>query len=38
MLLRLAAAMNLPLRQRNALPLAAGYAPAWRERTQMAEV
>ena len=32
MILRLAATMNLPLRQQNALMLAAGYAPAWRER------
>src|SRR5271166_2089384 len=32
MILRLAATMNLSLRQRNALMLAAGYAPAWRER------
>jgi len=32
MILRLAATMNLPLRQQNALMLAAGYAPVWRER------
>src|SRR5215472_734229 len=32
MILRLAATMDLPLRQQNALMLAAGYAPAWRER------
>jgi len=32
MILRLAATLNLPLRQQNALLLAAGYAPAWRER------
>src|ERR1700730_8028073 len=32
MILRLAATMSLPLRQQNALMLAAGYAPAWRER------
>ena len=32
MVLRLAATMDLPLRQQNALLLAAGYAPAWRER------
>ena len=31
MILRLAAALDLPLRQQNALFLAAGYAPAWRE-------
>jgi transcriptional regulator with XRE-family HTH domain len=31
MVLRLAAALNLPLRQQNALLLAAGFAPAWRE-------
>jgi transcriptional regulator with XRE-family HTH domain len=31
MVLRLAATMDLPLRQQNALLLAAGYAPAWRE-------
>ena len=32
MVLRLAAAMDIPLRQQNALLLAAGYAPVWRER------
>jgi transcriptional regulator with XRE-family HTH domain len=32
MVLRLAATMDLPLRQQNVLLLAAGYAPAWRER------
>src|SRR6266513_3531100 len=32
MILRLAATMNLPLRQQSALMLAAGYAPVWRER------
>jgi transcriptional regulator with XRE-family HTH domain len=32
MILRLAATMNLSLRQQNALMLAAGYAPVWRER------
>jgi transcriptional regulator with XRE-family HTH domain len=32
MILRLAATMDLPLRQQNALLLAAGYAPVWRER------
>jgi len=31
MILRLAAVLELPLRQQNALFLAAGYAPAWRE-------
>lgn len=31
MVLRLAAALGLPLRQQNVLLLAAGYAPAWRE-------
>lgn len=31
MVLRLAAALDLPLRQQNALMLAAGFAPAWRE-------
>ena len=31
MILRLAAALDLPLRQQNALFLAAGYAPVWRE-------
>jgi transcriptional regulator with XRE-family HTH domain len=32
MVLRLAGTMGVPLRQQNALLLAAGYAPAWRER------
>jgi transcriptional regulator with XRE-family HTH domain len=32
MVLRLAAALDVPLRQQNALLLAAGYAPAWRQR------
>src|SRR5437016_13577541 len=32
MVLRLAATMDLPLRQQNVLLLAAGYAQAWRER------
>src|SRR5215813_7031704 len=32
MVLRLGAALSLPLRQQNALLLAAGYAPAWKER------
>jgi transcriptional regulator with XRE-family HTH domain len=32
MVLRLAATMDLPLRQQNVMLLAAGYAPAWRER------
>jgi transcriptional regulator with XRE-family HTH domain len=32
MVLRLAGALDLPLRQQNALLLAAGFAPAWRER------
>ena len=32
MVLRLAATMGLPLRQQNALMLAAGYAPIWHER------
>jgi len=32
MILRLAVTMSLPLRQQNELMLAAGYAPAWRER------
>jgi hypothetical protein len=32
MVLRLATTMDLPLRQQNALLLAAGYAPAWSER------
>jgi transcriptional regulator with XRE-family HTH domain len=31
MILRLAAVLDLPLRQQNALFLAAGYAPAWRQ-------
>jgi transcriptional regulator with XRE-family HTH domain len=31
MILRLSAAMDIPLRQQNALLLAAGYAPVWRE-------
>ncbi|HUK11295.1 MAG TPA: helix-turn-helix transcriptional regulator [Stellaceae bacterium] len=31
MILRLAAALDLPLRQQNALLLSAGFAPAWRE-------
>jgi transcriptional regulator with XRE-family HTH domain len=31
MTLRLATALDVPLRQQNALLLAAGYAPAWRE-------
>ena len=31
MVLRLGAALGLPLRQQNALLLAAGFAPAWRE-------
>lgn len=31
MVLRVAAALDIPLRQQNALLLAAGYAPAWRE-------
>jgi transcriptional regulator with XRE-family HTH domain len=31
MVLRLAAALDVPLRQQNALMLAAGFAPAWRE-------
>jgi transcriptional regulator with XRE-family HTH domain len=31
MVVRLAAALDIPLRQQNALLLAAGYAPAWRE-------
>jgi transcriptional regulator with XRE-family HTH domain len=30
MILRLATTLDLPLRQQNALLLAAGYAPAWR--------
>lgn len=33
MVLRLAAALDLPLRQQNALLLAAGFAPVWREST-----
>jgi len=32
MILRLAATLDLPLRQQNALLFAAGYAPVWRER------
>jgi hypothetical protein len=32
MVLRLAVTLGLPLRQQNALLIAAGYAPAWRER------
>ena len=32
MVLRLADALDLPLRQQNALLLAAGFAPAWRQR------
>jgi transcriptional regulator with XRE-family HTH domain len=32
MVLRLSATMDVPLRQQNALLLAAGYAPVWRER------
>ena len=31
MVLRLAAALDLPFREQNALLLAAGFAPAWRE-------
>jgi len=31
MILRLAAVLDLPLRQQNALLLGAGFAPAWRE-------
>jgi transcriptional regulator with XRE-family HTH domain len=31
MVIRLAAALDVPLRQQNALLLAAGFAPAWRE-------
>ncbi len=42
MVLRLADALDVPLRQQNALLLAAGFAPAWRERDlaapEMAEV
>src|SRR5262249_60609191 len=33
MVLRLAAALDVPLRQQNALLLAAGFAPMWRPRT-----
>jgi len=33
MVLRLAGALGVPLRQQNTLLLAAGYAPAWREST-----
>jgi transcriptional regulator with XRE-family HTH domain len=36
MILRLSAAMDVPLRQQNALLLAAGYAPFWRERNLLA--
>ncbi len=32
MILRLSVTMDIPLRQQNALLLAAGYAPIWRER------
>ncbi|HZS82752.1 MAG TPA: helix-turn-helix domain-containing protein [Stellaceae bacterium] len=32
MVLRLSAALDLPFREQNALLLAAGFAPAWRER------
>jgi transcriptional regulator with XRE-family HTH domain len=32
MVIRLAAALDLPLRQQNALLLAAGFAPVWQER------
>jgi MmyB-like transcription regulator ligand binding domain len=32
MVLRLAAALDVPLREQNALLLAAGFAPVWRER------
>jgi MmyB-like transcription regulator ligand binding domain len=32
MVLRLGATMGVPLRQQNAMLLAAGYAPAWQER------
>ena len=32
MVLRLGATLSVPLRQQNALLLAAGYAPAWKER------
>jgi transcriptional regulator with XRE-family HTH domain len=42
MVLRLAAVLDLPLRQQNAFLLAAGFAPYWRERTldarEMAQV
>src|SRR6185312_1574313 len=31
MIMRLAAALDLPLRQHNALLLAAGFAPVWRQ-------
>src|ERR1700694_6344420 len=31
MILRLAGVLDLPLRQQNALMLAAGFAPAWRD-------
>jgi hypothetical protein len=36
MVLRLADALDLPLRQQNALLLAAGFAPAWRQRSRLA--
>ncbi len=36
MVMRLAAALDLPLRQQNALLLAAGFAPVWRQ-TDLAE-
>ena len=32
MIMRISGTMDIPLRQQNALMLAAGYAPAWRER------
>jgi len=32
MIMRISGTMDIPLRQQNALLLAAGYAPAWRER------
>src|ERR1700757_3467590 len=32
MVLRLGGTLSLPLRQQNALLIAAGYAPAWKER------
>ena len=32
MILRISGTLDIPLRQQNALLLAAGYAPAWRER------